>query len=366
MKLDLSKVLVWVAILIAVMMGVAQEASKEWTLRTTGNGDMLQFTVRRFKPGNQWSSSFTVPRSRFQGLSLDTLEHGGPAKFDYVQDAGSLQCKGRFSWHGGSGDYIFVPNPQFVDALRGLGYISPDHEQQFQMLIAGVTLEFARAIKDAGLRATTAQLLDLRYHGVTTEFIADTRRAGYTAFTAQDYIDMRDHGVRSDFLRDLKAYGYDLDARGIVTLRDHGVNTGFMRDLKDAGYTLSARQITDLRDHGVSSEYVRQLKDHGLRPKADELVKLRDHGVTPQFLGEIRDSGYEKLDADEIIELRDHGVEAKFARQAHAIGYDFTPTELVRLHDHGVTAAYLQTLHNSGMPKLTAEQIEKLKDHGID
>lgn len=366
MRIDTSKFLVWGAILIAVVMAVAQEGNKQWVIKTTGTPDILRFTVRRFKPGSEWSNTTEVPRSRFRGLSIDTLEHGGPAKFEYVQDAGSLACTGRFSWGGGSGDYTFVPNPDFGNQLRQLGYIPPDREQQFSMLMMDVNLQFARGVNDAGLHASIDQLIDLRAHGVSIEFLAEARRSGYQNFSVRDFIDLRDHGVRSEFLRDLKAYGYNLDARGITSLRDHGVTTEFMRDLKQAGYNLPAREIADLRDHGVSSEYMRELKDYGLRPEARELTTLRDHGVTPEFLKGMKDAGYEQLASDEMIQLRDHGVDTKFAQQAHSLGYNFAPRELVQLHDHGVTAAYLRNLKDSGMHNLTVDQIQKLRDHGID
>lgn len=366
MRIDSSKFLVWGAILVAVVMGLAQEANKEWAIKTTGTPDILRFTVRRFKPGSQWSSTFEVPRSHFRGLSIDTLEHGGAAKFEYVADAGSLFCTGRFSWNGGSGDYTFTPNPDFANQLRQLGYIPPDREQQFTMMVMDIGLDFARGIKDAGLRASTDQLIELRAHGVTLPYVSEALQAGYRDFSTQDFIDLRDHGVRSDFLRDLKADGYNLTARGITDLRDHGVTSEFMRDLKRAGYDLAPREAANLRDHGVSSEYMRELKDYGLRPAAPELVSLRDHGVTPEFLKGIKDAGYDKLASDDVIQLRDHGVDAKFVQAAHALGYNFTPRQMVELHDHGVSASYLRNLQDSGMRNLTAEQIVKLRDHGVE
>ena len=366
MKFDSSKLLVWGAILVAVVMAVAQEANKEWVIRRTGQPDILQFTVRRIRPGSRWSSTQDVPRSRFQGLSIDTLEHGGPAKFQYVQDAGTLQCTGRFSWTGGSGEYTFVPSPQFAAALRGMGYATPDDEQQFSMMVMDVSLDFARGVKDAGLRASTEDLIRLRSHGVTLNYIAEARRAGYTDFLAQDYIDLRDHGVKSEFLRDLKASGYNLNARDITSLRDHGVSSEFVHDLKQAGYDIPAQEIANLRDHGVNSDYLRELKGYGLRPAASDLTQLRDHGVTPEYLSGMKSAGYGQLRAEQMVQLRDHGVEPEFAQQSHDLGYDFSPEDLVRLRDHGVNGAYLQRLRDAGIRNLTAGQIQKLKEHGID
>ena len=366
MRIDSTKLMLWGGILFAVVMAIGQESRKEWVLKPSDAPDMLQFTIRRFKPGSTWSNSNMAPRSRFQGLSIDTLEHGGKANFDYVMDAGTLRCSGRFTWSRGSGDYTFVPNPQFVSELRKLGYDAPDEEQQFAMLMSNVSLDFARGVKDAGLQASTQELIDLRNHGVNLDYIRETHDAGYRNLYARDYIQLRDHGVRTDYLRDLKTYGFNLSVHEIVQLRDHGVPSEFIRDLKAGGYDVTADRITELRDHGVSSEYMRELKDYGLKPAANELVQLRDHGVTPEYLKGLKDAGYGSLRADDIVRLRDHGVDTNFAREATAMGYDFTPEQMTHLRNCGVNARYLQTLRDAGMRNLTAEQIAKLKMHGVD
>jgi hypothetical protein len=366
MRIDSTKLMVAGGILFGVVMAIGQESRKEWVLKTSDVPDMLQFTVRRFKPGSTWTNSNTVPRSRFQGLSIDTLEHGGKAAFDYVTDAGALRCSGSFTWGRGSGDYTFVPNRQFVSELRKLGYDAPDEEQQFAMLMSNVSLDFARGVKDGGLQASTQELIDLRNHGVKLDYIRETHDAGYRNLNARDYMQLRDHGVGADYLRDLKRYGFNLSVPEVVQLRDHGVPSEFIFDLKAAGYDVTPGRITELRDHGVSSEYMRELKDYGLKPPANELVQLRDHGVTPEYLKGLKDAGYGSLQAEDIVRLRDHGVDTNFAREAKAMGYDFTPEQMTHLRDCGVDGRYLQTLRDAGMRNLTAEQIAKLKMHGVD
>jgi len=59
-------------------------------------------------------------------------------------------------------------------------------------------------------------------------------------------------------------------------------------------------------------------------------------------------------------------VPADFAIQARELGYQFTPDELVTLHQHGVSAEYLQTLKQSGIRQLSADQITRLRQHGVD
>ena len=356
--------------LLAVLIATGQDSlittRQEWKLKSSDAPGMVHFTVERWKPGDHWSTSTDVRFANFRGLSRETIERGGPAKFEYVQDAGRLLCQGDFSWSRGSGTFRFEPDPRFAAELKALGYDAPDDEQLFSMLLTDVSLEFARGARDAVLHASTKQLIELRIHGVSLDYIHDARQAGYQNLSAQDYIDLKIHGVTTGFLRDLKSYGYNLYPRDIVELRIHGVTGEFVGDLKAAGYDLSSSQIVELGIHGVNSAYLRDLKNYGLQPHAADLVQLKIHGVSTNYLKGLKDAGYSGLFASEITDLTIHGVSIDFIRDAKDLGYNFTPQQLIDLRIHGVDGAYLRRLRDSGLKNLTAAQIEKLRIHGVD
>lgn len=355
------------ALLAAAIFATGQDSSHEWKMRWSGSPDKVHFTVERHQGNGHWSSSSDVPLANFRGLSRDTLNHGGSAKFEYVQDAGRLLCKGSFSlWSRGSGSFTFAPNPGFVAELEKLGYSAPTDDQIFSMMMSNVSLEFARGVRDAGLNASSGQLIELRIHDVTLAYIGEAQKAGYRNFRAKDYVDIKIHGVPSGFLRDLKDYGYDLSAQQIVELCIHGVNSEFMDDLKQAGYDLSPSQITELKIHGVDSSFIRDLKSYGLQPRASDLVQFKIHGVTPDYLKGLKDAGYGGLPESQITELKIHGVSTDFIKQTGDLGYHFRVQDLTELQIHGVDAAYLKRLRDSGMRNLSVEQITKLKIHGVD
>jgi hypothetical protein len=329
----------WGAVVLAALVAVGQGAHQNWELRRGGGFDGVRFTVRRFEPGRgRWTSSSTVPFARFHGLSPDTIDHGGKARFEYVQDPGKLVCQGSFSWGSGAGSFTFVPNPQFVSELQKLGYDAPNDARLFSMMMSGVSLEFARAVRDAGLNASIEQLSDLRDQGVTLEFVRDAVREGYTGFSARDYID----------------------------LRAQGVSIAFLRDLQDSGYNLSAREIVNLRAQGVDADFLHQLRSYGLHPSASDLVQLRMQGVTPRYLDGLRAAGYDGLSASEIVSLHAQGVPTDFVQACRSLGYHFSPRELVELRNSGVDAAYLRNLRDSGMRTLSAEEIRKLRQSGVE
>jgi hypothetical protein len=322
----------------ATLLAFSEDWNAQWRITPSLSVNQVHFTVRHSSIHGEWSNSRDVPLDRFRGFSLAMLASPGPAKFEYVADAGRLLCEGRFSLGTGSGSYTFTPDQEFIAALRQMGYDAPDDEQLFSMLMMDINRAFARGIRDAGLRASSQDLLALKMHGITLDYIREARQAGYPNFTADDYVQLRIHGVDISLLRDLKAAGYDLRAGDISQLRIHGVDSGYIRDLKS----------------------------YGLKPEAADLTQMRIHGVTPEYLKGLKDAGYENLHVDEINQLRIHGVDTGFVQQAHRLGYDFTPQELAQLRIHGVDGAYLKRLQDAGMKNLNAEQIAKLRIHGVD
>jgi hypothetical protein len=329
-------VLVLGGVLLAVL-AIGQEKRFEWEMKRSSQPGKAWLKLEVSRPGHHSSHSTDVPLERFRGLPSDAFRSGA-ATFEYVHDAGRLLCKGRFSWNRGSGTFTFEPNPQFSTELNRLGYETPDREQIFNMMMTDISLEFARGVKDAGLSPSTSRLIDLKNHGVSLEYIQKIRKLGHENLNAQDYIDMRNHGVKPEF----------------------------MSDLKDAGYDLRPSQIIDLRNHGVNSDYLSDLKSFGLKPSASDLVRLRNHGVTPEYLLGLKEAGYHSLTADHIVDLKNHGVPTDFIRTAKELGYNFTPQELTEMRNHGVDAAYLRRLRDSGMKNLSASQISKLRQHGVN
>jgi len=48
-------------------------------------------------------------------------------------------------------------------------------------------------------------------------------------------------------------------------------------------------------------------------------------------------TGYKKLSADEMIRLHDHGVDPEYVARVQSAGFeDLTVDQIIKLHDHGV------------------------------
>jgi len=111
-------------------------------------------------------------------------------------------------------------------------------------------------------------------------------------------------------MRELKKYGLQPAAADLVQLKIHGVSTNYLKGLKDAGYGgLLASEITDLAIHGVSVDFIEDSKSLGYSFTPRQLIDLRIHGVDGAYLRRLRDAGLKNLSAAQIEKLRIHGVD---------------------------------------------------------
>jgi hypothetical protein len=313
----------------------AQDSRQEWTLRRSGAANTVQFHINRSHPGRCMSRTWDVPVADFQGLDLNA---SGLTHFEYVQDAGSLLCQGRFVFGRGSGTFVVQPNPHFAARLAELGYEAPDEEQIWSMILSPVSLDFARGVRDAGLNATTAQLIELRNQGVTVPYIRNVLESG----------------------------GPGLTLSQVIQLKTQGVSPGFMQELREAGYDLPVSRMIDLKLQGINAPYIHSLQTYGLKPGVRDLIQFKHQGVTPEYLKSLKEAGFNELSRDQVTNLKLQGVSPEFIRTAKDLGFEFTPRELVDLKLQGVTDGYLRHLRATGIRNLTASQIVKLKIHGVD
>lgn len=340
---------------------------REWTLKPTDDPDFVQFSIELRKGTSRWHHSSPAPWSSFKGISKEQAgKLSAPVKFDHVRDAGKLVCEGTFHFGRGLGTFTFQPDPNYKAELEKLGFRLVGEKKELDYFMADVSLDFARAVNQANLHASSDELFEMRIHGLTRDYIADMRATGYTNLTARDYIDLKIHGVKTEFVRGLKKAGYDVSAKKIVELAIHGVDAEFMADLKRAGYNLEIDKIIEMKIHGISRDYIQTLASYGLKPRAEDLVQMKIHGIDPQYLRGLKEAGFQDLEAERVVQLRIHGVSTDFIRQTKDLGYKFSIKELTDLRIQGVDAAYLRKLKNAGFQNLSADKIVKLRIHGVD
>ena len=227
--------------------------------------------------GGQWG--FGVKRGDLTGLP-DADDYTGDARFTLNRDAGTLAFDGSFRRGRGVGTYTFTSNQDYIGGMRTFGYDTIDADKLLRLAVHDVSRAYAATFQDQ--KPTVDDLVKMRIHGVTPEFVRQTRELGFKELSIDDMVKMRIHRVTPEYIREIRDLGY-----------------------KD----VTVDQLVKLRIHRVTAEYIRAIRDMGYKNVSlDDYARMSIHGVTPEFIKEVRGMGFKDGgDPDEVIELAIHG-----------------------------------------------------------
>ena len=279
----------------------------------SAGGPLVQLSLSR-RRGTHGSSQHSNPvaLAELRGLTADQMGAGeSSVSFTLERDAGRFSFDGTFRRGEGAGHFTFTARPEFVAAMRGLGY-ALDDERLYSMAVLDVSREFVRQLDALGYaRLELDDLLSLRIHGADPAFIREVKDLGYDHLPVDDLVSFRIHGATPDFIRQMQSLGYRrLSADDLVSLRIHGASPDFVRQLRELGYErVSAEDLVSMRIHGVSPEFVKELKSLGYDHVAvEELVSMRIHGVSPEFVRRVQASRG-AVSIERLVDMRIHGQE---------------------------------------------------------
>ena len=186
-----------------------------------------------------------------------------------VRDAGTIAFEGQLDQAGGSGRFTFTPNPEYLAALKSMGYGTPDADEVFSLAVQDVSRKFIRELEELGYkRVPLDDMISMRIHDAGPEFIRELKALGYTGLSPDDLVSMSIHDATPAFIRELKALGYDrLPADELVSMRIHDVTPAVIRELKSPRIHEPGPRRARVHEHPRS--------DPGVRARAEDAGVFR-------------------------------------------------------------------------------------------
>ena len=139
-------------------------------------------------------SSNTLSLASIENLGRNQMMADGTnVTFRIIRDAGTLVSEGWFDEGEGSGHFTLQPNEDFSEDLRNLGLRSISEEEQFQMAVHNISLDYIEDLQALG------------YDRLRVDKLLAMKDRGYDRLSTEDLVAMRIHGVKPDYVDVMQA-----------------------------------------------------------------------------------------------------------------------------------------------------------------
>ncbi len=195
----------------------------------------------------------------------------------------------------------------YIDGLKAAGIENPSIDQLIALKVQGVTPEYVRDLRAAGLTLDIEQIIGMKVQGVTPDYVRQLHDLGVKTDTGE-IIGMKVQGVTPEYIRDMRATGLDVKGHEIVAMKVQGVTPEYVRKLHDLGLHPGIGEVIGMKVQGVTPEYVKALQASGFKLDVGDFIAAKVQGITPEFIENARSHGFKDLDMHKLIALKHAGV----------------------------------------------------------
>lgn len=198
----------------------------------------------------------------------------------------------------------------YLGELESLGYKDMSADQVIALKIQGVTPQYIRDMRAAGLKPGLDDLVAMKIQGVTPEYVREIHAKGLQP-SSQELIAMRIQRVTPAYLDKFKSQGLNhVSIDELIALRVQNVDPAEIAEYKQLGISgVSLNNLIALHVQNVKPAYIRAMQAAGFSSsKADDYIAAKAVGVTPDFVKQVRGHGLKNLTPAKIIELKAAGV----------------------------------------------------------
>ena len=230
-----------------------------------------------------------------------------------------------------------VPSGSYIDGMKAAGFDHLSVDQLVAFKIQGVTPEYVREMRAAGVQPRPDQFIALKVQDVTPQYVREMKSLGQET-DANNLIAMKVQDITPEYVRAMQASGMNFDTGKLIGMKVQDITPEYIHQLRSLGFTPSADELISMKVQDITPEYVREMRATGLNPNIGELISMKVQDVTPDYVKSLQQLGL-KLTAGQLITAKVQDITPEFIERAQRHGFhDLTLDKLIQLKNLNVVS----------------------------
>jgi len=149
--------------------------------------------------------------------------------------------------------------------------------------------------------------------GMTPEYAAEIRAAGFAGADTDDLIGAKAVGVTPEFAREIRRWDSRATLEDVVGAKAVGVTAQYYGEMRQILPNADLEEVVEMKALGVTAAFANEMRALFPRATGEEIAEMKAVGVTPAFVREMRKQGLSADEPDEAVEGRlfsQHGGKA--------------------------------------------------------
>ncbi len=225
------------------------------------------------------------------------------------------------------------PKDSYIDSLRSAGLTNLSVDDLIALKIQGVTPEYIRQVRAAGLNPTVHELISMKAQGIDPEYLRDIRSTGLNP-SVHELSAMKSVGVTPDYVRKVRSSWNDITVHELIAMRAEGIDPTDAAEYAHLGIKdVTLHQLMGLKAVGATPEYIRAMQAAGFsNMSAHEYMSAKAVGVTPDYIRALQSAGLSNLSIHDYVSAKAQGITPEFIQSVRSHGFsNLTLRQLIGL-----------------------------------
>ena len=343
-----------------------QHQQNKSNIKTEGNwfatikGDKINIQFKNEDEENS-SNSNTFKIAEFSNLPRDKQ-----GNFTLTREAGTMEFRGKFEGDKGMGEYKFMADKNYSDAMHKEGIDFTEHDDAMVFFFVNIKSSYVQMLHQNGYtNLDKDNLIPLAALDINEAYIASIKQAGFTHITLDNLVPFRALGIDKAYIDEIRKSGYkDITPDKIITFKAQGIDGKYITDFHSSSKK-DVMEDAELKENNNKNQDQNKNSNEDKDDINDNLIAFKALNIDNAFINSFKEAGYDNLSNSDLISMKALGVTPAYAKTFRDAGYsNIKAEELVGLKSQDVTIVLIKEYKGLGFDKVSTEDVIGAKATG--